>query len=297
MIDIGANLLDPMFSGIYNGKQAHNPDVEHVLKRATDIGVEKMIITAGYLEECPKTLELAKTSDKLFTTAGVHPTHAKLFDTHGADNYYKALLKHVTDNLSSKKIVALGEMGLDYDRLEYCDKETQMKYFDLQLNMTRECPLPLFLHMRSACTDFVEIISRHRASIKQAVVHSFTGTMEEMKLMTSLPELFIGINGCSLRTDESVEVVKQIPLDRLLLETDAPWCEIRPTHPGSKHIQTKWEVKRKEKWDTNSCVRGRNEPCHLRQVLEVVAAVREMDVAELGKHVHQNTIRAFNLPQ
>ncbi len=190
----------------------------------------------------------------------MHPTHVKLFDTHGADNYYKALVKHVTDNQSAKKIVALGEMGLDYDRLEYSDKETQIKcvsawncckdscltrcvdrYFDLQLNMTRECPLPLFLHMRSACTDFMgkchcvilvltrvkvlnltrctEIISRHRTSIKQAVVHSFTGTMEEMKVLTSLPELYIGINGCSLRTEESVEVVKQIPLDRLLIET------------------------------------------------------------------------------
>jgi TatD DNase family protein len=74
---------------------------------------------------CP--IDLIGRTDKLFTTAGVHPTHAKQFDTHGADNYYKALLKHVTDNQSSKKIVALGEMGLDYDRLEYCDKETQMK--------------------------------------------------------------------------------------------------------------------------------------------------------------------------
>lgn len=68
-------------------------------------------------------------------------------------------------------------------------------------------------------TRCTEIISRHRTSIKQAVVHSFTGTMEEMKVLTSLPELYIGINGCSLRTEESVEVVKQIPLDRLLIET------------------------------------------------------------------------------
>lgn len=74
---------------------------------------------------------LTAAADKLFTTAGVHPTHAKLFDTHGADSYYAALLKHVTDNLSAKKIVALGEMGLDYDRLEYCDKETQMKCVSL----------------------------------------------------------------------------------------------------------------------------------------------------------------------
>lgn len=79
--------------------------------------------------------------------------------------------------------------------------------------------LALTLNAKCQSNLSTEILSRHRTSIKQAVVHSFTGTMEEMKAMTALPELYIGINGCSLRTDESVEVVKQIPLDRLLLET------------------------------------------------------------------------------
>lgn len=76
--------------------------------------------------------------------------------------------------------------------------------------------------------------------------------------------LFVGLNGCSLRTAENLEIVKGIPLDRLMIETDSPYCEIKNTHAGIKYVQSSWQSKKKEKYDPECIVKGRNEPCLVR---------------------------------
>ena len=128
------------------------------------------------------------------------------------------------------------------------------------------------------------------------VVHSFDGTAAEAADLLSLPGVYIGINGCSLRSEASLEVVRTIPLDRLMLETDAPWCSIKNTHPGKPFVVTEWATKDKKKAFRNleeACVSGdeasrlaeearlrdvtvkdRSEPCHIAQVAEVLAAAR-----------------------
>lgn len=122
--------------------------------------------------------------------------------------------------------------------------------------------LPLFLHMRSAAQDFIEIIKRNRSRFSLGVVHSFTGSYEEAMQIIEL-DLFIGINGCSLKTEDNLEVVKQLPLKSICIETDAPWCEIRPSHASSKYIKSHFVSKDKKKHDVNSMVKGRNEPCNI----------------------------------
>jgi len=143
---------------------------------------------------------------------------------------------------SLSPLVAFGEFGLDYDRLHYCSKELQLHSFAAQLKLAAELTpqLPLFLHSRAAHADFVRLLKdafgpRLERLEKGGVVHSFTGTVEEMRELMDLG-LYIGINGCSFKTAENCAVVGEIELSRLMLETDGPWCEVRPSHEGWKYL-------------------------------------------------------------
>jgi len=105
---------------------------------------------------------------------------------------------------------------------------------------------------------------------------------------------YIGLNGCSLRTAENLDTVKRLPLERLLLETDAPWCSIKATHAGHAFVHSTWdEVKKPEKWEDGKCVKDRCEPCHLRQVLEVVAGCHGVAPEVLARQVYSNTRLVF----
>lgn len=136
----------------------------------------------------------------------------------------------------------MGEFGLDYDRLHYCSKSIQLHSFAAQLKVAASISpqLPLFLHSRAAHEDFVRLLKeafgeKLEKLEKGGVVHSFTGTAEEMRELMDLG-LYIGINGCSFKTVENCAVVKEVHLDRLMIETDGPWCEVRPSHEGYKYL-------------------------------------------------------------
>ncbi|RUP48915.1 hypothetical protein BC936DRAFT_143656 [Jimgerdemannia flammicorona] len=159
-IDIGVNLTDPVFRGIYRGKRRHADDLEHVLQRATVAGVEKMIITAGSVTESEQALEIAKAHG-LYSTVGCHPTRCQDFERHpdGPEGYYMQLMNLVMSEKAKGKVVAIGECGLDYDRLEFCPKEVQLRYFELQFDLAAAAGLPMFLHNRNTGGDFVDILS------------------------------------------------------------------------------------------------------------------------------------------
>lgn len=127
--------------------------------------------------------------------------------------------------------VAFGEIGLDYDRLFLSPKDQQLKYFEAQLEVAVEVQLPLFLHSRAASEDFERLLSARLPQLpKGGLVHSFTGTTEEMQRLVALG-LDLGVNGCSLKTEENLEVVKAMPLDRIQIETDGPWVLLAPLLP------------------------------------------------------------------
>ena len=342
MVDIGANLLDTMFQGVYHGSTKHSPDLPVVLKRAKQAHVQHIIITAGSLEEGLAALTLAESDPGfLKSTVGVHPTRCDLFEqvtdieneegsqnkrTEGSESvserYLNQLIDLAVDGKNRGLVVAIGECGLDYARTQFCAKETQLTYFKQHFKLTEATGLPMFLHCRDAQDDMLAILTHNRSRFSGGVVHSFDGTYEEAKSFLDLG-LYIGLNGCSLRTPESIEVVKKLPSDRILIETDAPWCEIRPSHPGYSYINSKWPTVKNSKYNPDNpdnqdekelhevseekaadsrdslvspiCVKSRYEPCHLLQVLEVIAAVRGVDKYVLAREVRDNTSNLFRV--
>ncbi|XP_018577768.1 putative deoxyribonuclease TATDN1 isoform X2 [Anoplophora glabripennis] len=282
-----------MYAGMYNGSKKHEPDLQQVLGRSWEAGLNKIIITGGSLEESEKALELAKTDDRLYATVGCHPTRCNEFEQSGQDpnNYLEKLINVVLGG--KDKIVAIGECGLDYDRTQFCPKNIQKKYFEYQLELSKTLQFPLFLHCRNAADDLYNILVKF--SGLKGVVHSFDGTIDEARRFIDLG-YYIGLNGCSLKTQENLECVKNLPSDKILIETDCPWCEIRPSHAGSRFITKENQSlpsTKKEKWLPNHTVKSRNEPINIRQVLDVLSAVKNEDPDKLCETIYQNSLALF----
>jgi len=231
-------------------------------------------------------------------------------------------------------LVAFGEFGLDYDRLHYCSRTVQLHSFAAQLKVAAslEPQLPLFLHSRAAHDDFVRLLKeafgpKLERLEKGGVVHSFTGTAEEMRELMDLG-LYIGINGCSFKTKENCDVVSEVHLDRIMLETDGPWCEVRPSHEGYKYLIEKKEpvengsgtapekqqqqkskknqkkeseiferfkTVKKEKWEEGAMVKGRNEPCNIERVAKIVAGIKGVPVEDVCEAAWRNTVKLFDV--
>ncbi|KAF9438644.1 TatD DNase [Entomortierella beljakovae] len=270
------------------------------MNRARRAGVDRMIITSIDLKTCYHALEIAKDDD-------------------GPLAYFDSL-KAILSSKDKSKVVAIGECGLeviptnnhsppslllnttpDYDRLFLCPKETQIKYFECQFELAELSGLPMFFHDRNTSGDFASMVSKNRNRFKDGVVHSFTGTMDELNFYLDLG-LYISINGCSLKTEKNIKVATSVPLDRLMLETDGPWCEIRPNHASFKHLNAMTEEqnalykpasKNKDRFVDGLVVRGRNEPCAIGQVLHVLADLHGIDPDELANICYENTLRVF----
>ena len=218
LIDIGANLTHDSF----------DRDRDAVLQRAREAGVTRMIVTGASREHSPKALELARAHPGvLFATAGVHPHHASEY-TAECDAEMRALHAHA-------EVVAVGECGLDYFR-DFSPRPAQRKAFERQLQIAAENGKPLFLHQRDAHADFMAMMKAFEGRIGPAVVHCFTGTREELFDYLDR-DWHIGITGwlCDERRGAHLrELVKSIPADRLMIETDAPYLLPRTLKPSPR---------------------------------------------------------------
>ncbi|KAI0205609.1 TatD family hydrolase [Astrocystis sublimbata] len=274
-VDIGINLADPIFRGVYGRKERHPDDLQAVVSRAQQVGCQKLIVTGSDFASSKSALGIAQEYPGIvYTTAGIHPCSSSIFSSSHAHHDLKEYTmpsdpdpekavseEHEPETEKTKEIitelrnliesartthpsaiVAFGEFGLDYDRLHFCSRKVQQHSFAAQLDLVLSLSPqpPLFLHSRAAHEDFVGLLKEKFGSKLEklergGVVHSFTGSAAEMHELADLG-LYIGTNGCSFKTEENCEVVKQIPLDRLMLETDGPWCEIRPSHAGYRYL-------------------------------------------------------------
>lgn len=218
LIDIGANLTHDSF----------DRDRDAVLQRAREAGVARMIVTGASREHSPKALELARAHPGvLFATAGVHPHHASEY-TAECDAEMRALHAHA-------EVVAVGECGLDYFR-DFSPRPMQRKAFEQQVQIAADIGKPLFLHQRDAHADFMAMMKAFEGRIGPAVVHCFTGTREELFDYLDR-DWHIGITGwlCDERRGAHLrELVKSIPADRLMIETDAPYLLPRTLKPSPR---------------------------------------------------------------
>ena len=167
----------------------------------------------------------------------MHPCSAKQFDDFpsGPSGLLAALADVARTAQASGAAVAFGEIGLDYDRLFLTPKEQQLRHFGAQLDLAVDVQLPLFLHSRAASADFERLLAARLARLpRRGVVHSFTGSAAELHRLLAMG-LDIGVNGCSLKSDDNVAVVRDLPLDRLHMETDGPW--VRAPRPPCRASQ------------------------------------------------------------
>ncbi|PLB41483.1 TatD family hydrolase [Aspergillus candidus] len=301
--DVAVTFTADQFQGIYRGKRYHDSDFAQVLQRARDYGCERVMLTTMTLAGAHANLQVAREFPEMCTlTLGVHPYHAG--EIYAVDG--KAHLQELRElgvallaEGPSSPLVAFGEIGLDYDYLNRADKDTQQRAFRDQLDLAVELQLPLFLHVRESCADFVDIITPYLPRLPRGgLVHSFAGTAEEMRQLVDLG-LEISVNGVCFRTDEQLDMVRQIPLDKLHLETDAPWCEVlatdekiapylvnaRPLPPSRKH----------NKFLPGQMVKTRNESCTIERVALVVAGLKGVAVEEVAQAAWNNSVRLFGL--
>jgi TatD DNase family protein len=175
----------------------------------------------------------------------------------------------------------------------FCSNEIQQEYLEKQFQTFDALlgKLPLFLHNRSVGPDLLEVLKKDKRR-QRGVVHSFDDTLELALQFIELG-LYIGLNGCSLKTEENLNVVKELPLDKILLETDCPYCEIKQSHAGFHYIKTQFEKKTDKKFELGKMVKGRNEPCQMVQVAEVIAGVKGIDVQEVADRCYQNSLELY----
>lgn len=299
LIDIAANLTDPLFQGVsHKGRTLHTNDFDLVLQRAWSNNVEKIVVLGCSLGESRQALQLAQQHDRLFCTIGCHPSRCLEFVNHkdsgndSPESYLRDLMQLAKDGMRDRKVIAIGECGLDYAELNECPKEIQIQYFEKQFALAKETSLPMYFHCRDAADDFIRIVRENRRLFGVGIVHSFTGSESDLMRMLDL-DLYFGVNGCSLKTEANMRVMSRIPMDRLMLETDAPWCDVLASHAGYSFVQTHFPSRPKEKFELGKCVNRRSEPCHVRQIAEIVAGYRGLELQDVIAQIHDNTNRVL----
>lgn len=258
IIDIGVNLAHDSFDA----------DRTAVIRDAEQAGVTRMVITGSSIASTRSAIAMVRGDPGRFRcTAGVHPHHAADLDAKQRSELHEAA--------RSPEVVAVGECGLDYFR-DLSPRKAQRAAFVAQLELAIELQKPVFLHQRDAHEDFIAILRDHRAQLTGGVAHCFTAGLDEARAYLDIG-LYIGITGwiCDERRGLHLrEVVRCIPADRLVIETDAPYLLPRDLNPMPKS--------------------RRNEPKYLPSVLQAVAIARGESVEGLAEATTANALRLFN---
>jgi TatD DNase family protein len=240
-------------------------DLEQVIQRAKESGVEYIFTVGTEEKDWRKTLEIADSHPFVYAILGIHPHHAKEIE----DQTYSTL----TELCRNGKVKACGEMGLDFYR-NLSPRDIQLKRFREQIGLAKELGLPIVVHDREAHQETLEILRSEQAAECGGIIHCFSGDYEMAKACMDLG-FYISVPGSiTFKNAESFrEIVKRIPLESLLVETDAPFITPEP-------------------------FRGkRNEPSYVRYTAQKVAEVKKISFDKVAEVTSENALRVYKLKQ
>jgi TatD DNase family protein len=260
LVDIGANLTHDSFE----------KDRQQVLERAVESGVLQMVVTGASIQGSEDAVALSATNDKLFATVGIHPHHA--------EETNDSVMARFTELAKDTNVKAIGETGLDFFR-DFSPRKTQISSFERHIELSANTGLPMFLHERDAYPTFAEVLKPGRDRLKDVVVHCFTGEKDALYAYLDL-DCYIGITGwiCDERRGAHlVELVKGIPLNRLMIETDSPYLLPRNIRPKPKS--------------------RRNEPHNLTVICQFIADALNLSFEDLARQTRMNSQSFFDLPE
>lgn len=240
-------------------------DLNEVIERAVEAGVTRMTVVGFDEETIPTAIEIAETYDFIYAAVGWHPVDAIDFKDHHLD-YLREYAQH-------EKVVALGEMGLDY-HWDKSPKDVQEKVFRAQIQLAKEVNLPIIIHNREATDDVIRILQEEKAEEVGGIMHCYSGTVEQMQSCLEM-NFYISLAGPVTFKNAKLpkEAAKEVPLDRLLVETDAPYLAPHP-------------------------FRGkRNEPAYVTKVAEAIAELRNMDYETICEITTKNALAIYRINQ
>ena len=258
--------------------KAFEKDWQEVVKRAKKAGVEKMIVVGTDLESSQKAVELAEKMEGLYATAGVHPHHCR-----GLNESVEEIKRKLKKLAKSKKVVGIGECGLDYAvyrQSKYKSKEVglelknlQKRVFGVQIQLAKKLDLPLVIHNREAEKDLIDAMKhfcKDDGQSPRGVLHCISGSQAYLKQMLEMG-FYIGVDGNVTYSQGVQTLVRKIPLERLVLETDAPFLTPVP-------------------------YRGlRNEPKNVTIVAEFVASLKKVSLNKIEASSSKNAEALFNI--
>ncbi len=245
---------------LYMGSWSKNLDV--LLTRALENSVGRVICPGIDIESSWCSLSIAQNHKNVFAAAGIHP--------HDAENAPANFINQLRDILAQQKIVALGEIGLDYYR-NISDSDTQRKVFKKQLQLAKEMDLPVIIHNRNADEDIIHIL--RQVSPVRGVAHCFSSDLTTAKILLDLGFYISFAGNLTYKNSELTEVAKEIPLDRILIETDAPYLSPIP-------------------------YRGKeNEPSRAKIIAEKIAECTGVPYKIIETATQNNAEQLFNLPK
>ncbi len=257
---IGENMLIDTHCHLDDKKLAESLD--YIIQSFESDNIEKVITSSSNIDESYTACNLADNHKEIFATIGVHP--------HYADSLTEDVIKKLEELSANPKVVAIGEIGLDY-YYNICEKSVQIKTFTDQIILADKLNLPVVFHIRDAIGDFMNIIRSYKKYFRNGgVVHSFSGSVEIAKELISYG-FYLGINGiCTFKNANTIlDVIREIPLKYLLVETDAPYLTPEP-HRGKP-----------------------NQPKYTIHMANKIAEIKGLGVSEVIEETNKNAKRIF----